>query len=206
MEAMPVRSFEKLVPSEKSGNDRAACGHVFWLFGLSGAGKTTLAEALARELPSMPGSSRPLLLDGDRLRAGLCAGLGFSDDDRTENLRRAAQVARLAVESGLPVIAAFITPREEQRQLVRQIVGAESISLVHVDAALAVCWRRDVKGLYARAAAGRGPEMTGTSASSAFEAPRAVDLRLRTDCEPRTQSVARLAEFARARLQPACRS
>ncbi len=176
-------------------------GHVFWLFGLSGAGKSTLAGALARELRAAPRDVRPLLLDGDRLRAGLCAGLGFDDASRTENLRRAAEVARLGVESGLTVIASFITPLEEQRRMIAGIVGSGRLSLVHVAAPLATCRRRDVKGLYARAAAGAVPRMTGISAG--FELPARVDLKLRTDREPPAVSAARLLDFALGRIQGA---
>lgn len=166
--------------------------HVFWLFGLSGAGKTTLATALHRALPGA------LLLDGDRLRAGLCRGLGFSDADRTENLRRAAEVARLGVESGLVVIAAFITPLQEQREMVRTLIGAERLSLIFVDAPLAVCRERDVKGLYAGAQRGAVQGMTGVA--SVFEPGETVDLRLATDGDVVALSAEKLVRFARERL------
>ncbi len=180
---------------------RGETGHVFWLFGLSGSGKSTLAEALARELRTGLRCGPPLMLDGDRLRAGLCAGLGFDDAARTENLRRAAEVARLGVESGLTVIAAFITPREAQRELVAGLIGVGRISLVHVAAPLATCQRRDVKGLYARAAVGGVPQMTGVS--SGFELPLRVDLQLHTDRESPAASAARLTDFALGRIQGA---
>jgi adenylylsulfate kinase len=148
------------------------------------------------------------LLDGDRLRCGLNAGLGFSDADRNENLRRAAEVARLGVENGLLVVASFITPREEQRRCVRAIIGADAISLVWISTPLAVCRQRDVKGLYAAAATGAVKQMTGVSAG--FEAPRGADLELDAGAEPRETSIARLEAFVRRRLQPAyglaCRS
>ncbi|MDB6170349.1 MAG: adenylylsulfate kinase [Verrucomicrobia bacterium] len=172
-------------------------GHVFWLFGLSGAGKSTLSIALQRALNETPGTAA-LLLDGDRLREGLCRGLGFSDLDRTENLRRAAEVARLGVESGLVVIAAFITPLETQRRMVESIVGRDSISLVYLAAALDVCRRRDVKGLYGRAAAGGVEKMTGVS--STFDAAQACDLRIETGAESIEGSTGKLVEFARGRL------
>jgi adenylyl-sulfate kinase len=167
--------------------------HVFWLFGYSGAGKSSLAEALRRRLEAERGM-RALMLDGDRLRAGLCRGLGFSAEDRTENLRRAAEVARLGLESGLVVVAAFITPLERQRRLVAETVGRERLSLVHVDAALEVCRRRDVKGLYARAAAGTVGRLTGVS--DVFEAPAAPDLRIETGSEALEASAERLWRHA----------
>jgi len=164
-------------------------GHVYWLFGLSGAGKSTLAEALRRDLENQAG--RPvLMLDGDRLRGGLCRGLGFSDLDRAENLRRAAEVARLGVESGLVVISAFITPLEAHRDAVVATVGAEQISLIHVHASLRACQERDVKGLYAGGAVGGAALMTGLG--SVFEAPAKFFCQISTDGETPETSSARL--------------
>lgn len=174
-----------------------AKGHVFWLFGLSGAGKSTLAGKLRGSLEGRPGAT-PLMLDGDRLRDGLCRGLGFSDEDRTENLRRAAEVARLGVESGLVVIASFITPRETQRKMIEGILGAESLSMILLDAPLETCRQRDVKGLYRKAAAGTVQQMTGLT--SAFDPPERFALRLETGAETLERSTARLVEFASGRL------
>jgi adenylyl-sulfate kinase len=177
-------------------SDHQSPGHVFWLFGLSGAGKSTLANRLTDELR---GRGRPVLsLDGDVLRASLNAGLGFSDADRAENLRRAACVARIGLDSGLTVVAAFITPREANRQTIRELLPPGKFSLIHVHAPLDVCQSRDVKGLYARAKAGSVGQMTGVS--SAFEAPRSADLVLATALESIDQSAARLADFAQQRL------
>ncbi|MDB6094638.1 MAG: adenylylsulfate kinase [Verrucomicrobia bacterium] len=175
-------------------------GHVFWLFGLSGAGKSTLAAALDRTLRE-EARRETLLLDGDRLRAGLSRGLGFGDEDRSENLRRGAEVARLGVESGLLVIAAFITPLEAQRRLVESIVERNSISMIFIDAPLELCRRRDVKGLYRGAANGAVPSMTGIT--SVFEDAQGADLRLMTGVETLPGSAARLAAFARQRLEQA---
>src|SRR5688500_14112644 len=113
-----------------------ANGHVFWLFGLSGAGKSTLATGLTGELRER--EIPVLALDGDVLRAGLCQGLGFSDSDRAENLRRAAEAARLAVASGLCCVASFITPLESHRELVTRILAPPLLSLVHISAPLSV--------------------------------------------------------------------
>ncbi len=136
------------------------------------------------------------MLDGDRLRSGLNRGLGFSDEDRDENLRRAAEVARLGIESGLTVIAAFITPRESQRRMVEEIIGTDRISLIHVDSALNACRRRDVKGLYARTDSGGVQKMTGID--SLFEAPLGrIALRLATDSESVEESATKLTAFAR---------
>ncbi len=172
--------------------------HVFWLFGLSGAGKSTLSGLLQAELEMTLGL-RPLMLDGDRLRNGLCRGLGFTEADRAENLRRAAEVARVGLESGQVVIAAFITPREENRRMIEEIVGAHWLSLIHIDASLETCRERDVKGLYARAAAGQVPQMTGVSAG--FDAPTRYALRLETSKEDSTASALRLLQFARSKIE-----
>ncbi|MBI2497059.1 MAG: adenylyl-sulfate kinase [Opitutae bacterium] len=180
-------------PPQPPDPNRSPTGHVFWLFGLSGAGKSTLAGRLSAHLRNRSGDGL-LLLDGDRIRNGLSAGLGFSEADRTENLRRAAEVARLGVESGLLVVAAFITPLEEQRRRIRGIVGAKAVSFVWVNAALGTCRDRDAKGLYARAAAGITRDVTGVSA--AFENPVFPDLELATDREEVEVSAARLTRFA----------
>lgn len=173
-----------------------AQGHVFWLCGLSGAGKSTLATALIARLR---GRGVPVLaLDGDALRTGVCAGLGFSAADRAENLRRAAGIARLAADSGLCTVASFITPLQANREMVDGILGRSGWSLVFVDAPLAVCQQRDVKGLYSRANQGNVPQMTGLS--SPFEPPAAAELVIRTAEESAAASSARLLEFALTRL------
>ncbi len=168
--------------------------HVFWLFGLSGAGKSTLAGRLAAHLRA---AHAPVLaLDGDTLRGGLCTGLGYSDSDRAENLRRAAECAKLGLESGLCVVASFITPLQAHRDLVTKIVGRERLSLIFVDAPLEVCRQRDVKGLYARAASGQVAHMTGIA--SGFEAPAAADCTVATADEPLEHSSTKLNAFADA--------
>lgn len=170
--------------------------HVFWLFGLSGAGKSTLGRELAAALRDR---QHPVLsLDGDRLRRGLSSGLGFSAVDRCENLRRAAETARLGLESHLCVVASFITPLESHRQLVRDIVGTERLSLIYLAAGLDVCARRDVKGLYADAEKRTVGRFTGIS--DPFEAPASVDFTIDSGEEPPAVSASRLAVFALSRL------
>lgn len=170
--------------------------HVFWLFGLSGAGKSTLAGRLAAGLRA--DGHAVLSLDGDALRAGLSKELGYSYTDRTENLRRAAEIAKIGIQSDLSVVASFITPLEGQRQLVTDILGRGRVSLVHVSAPLAVCRARDVKGLYAGTAAGTVANMTGIS--SDFEPPRQADLSLETSRESVAQNASELLAFALTRL------
>lgn len=169
--------------------------HVFWLFGLSGAGKSTLAIHLTAGLRAM---GRPVLaLDGDELRAGLCRGLGFSDGDRVENLRRAAEAAKLGLKSGLDVVAAFITPQESHRAMVAALLPAPALSFIHVSAPLSICQQRDVKGLYARARDGTVPQMTGLSAPFEPPTPGQAHLTIQTAAESAAASAARLLEYAR---------
>lgn len=148
---------------------------VLWLFGLPSSGKTTLARALRDHFQES--GRHAVLLDGDELRSGLCADLGFSDADRSENLRRAAQMARLLATQGQTVVCAFVTPKEHHRALVRQILG-ESLRLIHIHCPLEVCISRDVKGLYAKAVAGAMTGMTGLQ--DGFEPPLAVDATIPT--------------------------
>ncbi|MFN0076541.1 MAG: adenylyl-sulfate kinase [Prosthecobacter sp.] len=146
---------------------------VLWLFGLPSSGKTTLSRDLRDHLQAA--GTPVVLLDGDDLRSGLCADLGYSDADRSENLRRAGHLAQLLAAQGNTVICAFVTPKEHHRELVRQILG-ERVKFIHIDCPLEVCVARDVKGLYAKAAA---QQMTGTQ--DGFEAPLRADLGIRTD-------------------------
>ena len=152
-------------------------GKAIWLTGLSGAGKTTIARALEQRLH---GQARHVyVLDGDVLRQGLNADLGFSDADRAENVRRAAQVARLLVDAGCITIVAFISPFRAARDAARALFDSGDFLEIFVDAPLAVAEARDPKGLYKRARLGQLPDFTGID--SAYEAPLRPELVLRTD-------------------------
>ncbi|HKK19186.1 MAG TPA: adenylyl-sulfate kinase [Opitutales bacterium] len=146
-------------------------GHVFWFYGLSGSGKSTLANALERKLAEQGFVTK--ILDGDNIRSRLNADLGFSDGERRENIRRIAEVARLFLDSGIVVITSFITPKRELRTRAREIVGAEDCTPVYIEASFETCAERDVKGLYAKAAAGGVKDFTGKDSS--FEAPEEGD-------------------------------
>jgi len=152
-------------------------GHVFWLTGLSGSGKSTLAQATERQLHAA--GVFTTLLDGDNIRTGLNKDLGFSNEDRLENIRRIAEVAKLFAQQGSVVFAAFITPTNELRELARDTVGARDFSLVSVEADFETCAQRDPKGLYAKAAQGGIQQFTGKD--SVFETPAQPELVLNTE-------------------------
>lgn len=145
-----------------------------WLTGLSGAGKSTLAYEM--ELMLLAEKQPCYVLDGDNLRHHLNRDLGFSTEDRKENIRRAAEVARLMNEAGLIVITSFISPRREDREMACAIIGEERFIEVHVSTSARVCESRDPKGLYAKARAGQIPDFTGVS--SPYEPPTAPALEI----------------------------
>lgn len=167
-------------------------GHVFWFYGLSGSGKSTLANALERKLAERGYVTK--ILDGDNIRSGLNADLGFSDADRRENIRRIAEVARLFLDSGIVVITSFITPKRELRAKAREIVGIDDCTPVYIEASFETCAERDVKGLYAKAAAGGVKDFTGKDSS--FEPPEAdlADWTVSTDKQAEEASLNQLLE------------
>ncbi|WP_265421962.1 adenylyl-sulfate kinase [Aeromonas salmonicida] len=147
---------------------------VIWFTGLSGAGKSTLAGVLEQAL-AVEGK-HTYLLDGDNVRHGLCGDLGFDDAARQENIRRVGEVAKLMVDAGLIVLTAFISPFRAERELVRNLLGADEFVEVFVDAPLAICEERDPKGLYKKARAGEIRNFTGID--SAYEAPEDPEIHL----------------------------
>ena len=151
-------------------------GCVTWFTGLSGSGKSTVARA-AEELLTQAGRL-VYVLDGDNVRHGLCSDLGFSDADRTENIRRIGHVAALLADAGAIVLTAFISPFRQDRAQVRKVVGENEFLEVFVDAPIDVCESRDPKGLYKKARAGQIPEFTGIT--SPYEQPEQPALRLPT--------------------------
>jgi len=151
-------------------------GATVWLTGLSGAGKSTIAVDLEKRL--LERGVRTYILDGDNIRHGLNKNLGFSPEDRTENIRRIGEVAKLFTDAGMVVLTAFISPYRADRDQVRKIMQDGDFIEVHVDAPVEVCEQRDVKGLYKKARAGEIKEFTGISAP--YEAPEKPELRLDT--------------------------
>jgi adenylyl-sulfate kinase len=153
------------------------CGCVIWLTGLSGSGKSTIAVELEQKL--FQRGRLTYILDGDNIRHGLCSDLGFSPEDRTENIRRIGEVARLFADAGIICIAAFISPYRGDRDLARKIAQPKKFIEVYLNAPLEVCEQRDPKGLYARARAGEIKEFTGVSAP--YESPLKPEIELPTN-------------------------
>lgn len=151
-------------------------GVMLWFTGLSGSGKSTVAIALERELQKRGLLCR--ILDGDNIRSGINKGLGFTAEDRRENIRRIAEVAKLFVDTGIITIAAFISPSNDLRRMASDIIGAEDFKEVYISTPLEVCEARDVKGLYAKARRGEIKNFTGISAP--FEAPEHPALSIDT--------------------------
>ena len=147
-------------------------GRVIWFTGLSGSGKSTIANALEVELHRQ--GQRTYILDGDNIRQGLNKDLGFTDADRVENIRRIAEVAKLMMDAGLIVMTAFISPFQRERQMARELIGADNFVEVYVSTSLAVCESRDVKGLYKKARSGQLPNMTGVN--SPYEVPQSPEI------------------------------
>lgn len=149
---------------------------VFWMTGLSGSGKSTIANALQNEL--FQKGYQVYVLDGDNVRGGLNKDLDFSDGGRIENIRRISEVAKLFADAGFVVITAFISPFQSDREQAKNIIGSEYFCEVFVDTPLEICEQRDVKGLYKKARAGKIPNFTGIG--SAFEKPEEPDVQVKT--------------------------
>jgi bifunctional enzyme CysN/CysC len=151
-------------------------GRVIWFTGLSGSGKSTVANALEVKLNAR--GMRTYILDGDNIRQGLCKDLGFTDADRVENIRRVAEISQLMMDAGMIVLTAFISPFELDRAMAREIIGHSNFIEVYLNTSLRECEERDVKGLYRLARAGAIPNMTGIN--SPYEAPSNPDLVINT--------------------------
>lgn len=157
---------------------------IAWLTGLSGSGKSSIGNVVDRQLTAQGRHS--MFLDGDNLRHGLSRDLGFSTEDRDENIRRAAEVARLMAEAGLVVLVSLISPMRAGRVAARRIAGDIPFIEAFVDTPLSICESRDPKGLYSKARSGLIPEFTGIS--SPYEPPDAPDLRLLTEARSPLES------------------
>ncbi|MEO7961946.1 MAG: adenylyl-sulfate kinase [Ginsengibacter sp.] len=180
--------FNSKITTEQRRTAMLQKPHLIWLTGLSGSGKTTLALRLEHYFFCK--GFKVFMLDGDNVRNGLCKDLGFSEDDRKENLRRVAEVCKLMLDAGLVVISAFISPNADDRLAIKNIVGEQYFIEVYVNCSVEVCEKRDVKGLYAKARKGIIPNFTGISAP--YDTPATPDVELWTDEETIDESVQKI--------------
>ena len=170
-------------------------GLVVWMYGMSGSGKSTIANAAEKILHQE--GRMTTILDGDNLRTGLNEHLGFSDDDRSENIRRVSHVAKLFAQQGILTLVSVITPRQELRDLARDVIGDDYYE-VFVKASYDLCEKRDVKGLYAKAASGEIKNFTGKDSS--FEEPADPDLIIDTEGQEVSESVTTLLEAIQQKI------
>jgi len=169
--------------------NQKAC--ILWFTGLSGSGKSTVANAVEVKLNEL--KKHTYLLDGDNIRMGLNKGLGFSDEDRIENIRRIGEISKLFVDAGTIVLTAFISPFKEDRDSVRDLVKDEEFIEIYIDTPLEVCESRDPKGLYKKARSGDIPNFTGIS--SPYESPKNAEIIIKTDELNIEESVAEIINY-----------
>ncbi len=178
---------------EKNGHNSL----LLWFTGLSGSGKSTIASALEKKLYQE--GFMTYALDGDNIRKGINSDLSFNPEDRTENIRRIAEVANLLVDAGLVVLAAFVSPYKKDRENIRNIVGNDNFVEIFVNTSLEECERRDVKGLYRKAREGKIKDFTGISAP--YEAPESPDIEVITDDLTLDECVSRIYERVKPKLK-----
>lgn len=178
---------------EQLNGHRALC---VWFTGLPSSGKSTIAHGVEEALFNM--GIRTYTLDGDNIRHGLCADLGFTPKDRTENLRRITELIKLLLDAGLVVLAAFVSPFEKDREKVKKIIGEEDFLLVYCKCSVEICEKRDSKGMYQKARKGEIKEYTGVS--SPYEEPKNPDLVLETDILTVEESVQKILKFVKNKI------
>ena len=186
--------FDEILPKEEKEKMLRQKAKVLWLTGLSGSGKTTIAKVLEKKLHHQGFFTQ--LLDGDNVRAGINNNLGFSEQDRTENIRRIAEVSKLFINCGVITINCFVSPTEKIRGVAKAIIGQENFIEIFVNTPLEVCESRDTKGLYAKARKGEVKNFTGISAP--FESPENPIIVVKTE----NQTVEESANFVLALVLP----
>ena len=169
--------FEKFVSRNKKEKLINQKAKVLWFTGLSGSGKSSIAAGLDNLL--LQNGYFTAVLDGDNVRVGINSNLGFSDEDRNENIRRIAEIAKLMVENGIITICCFVSPLKSQRELAKAIIGKDDFLEIFVNTSLEICEKRDIKGLYDKARKGMISNFTGVN--SPFEVPQQADLEIKTD-------------------------
>lgn len=192
-----IYPFQSKISPEQRKSQLLQEPHLIWFTGLSGSGKSTLALRLEHYLFHQ--GYKVYLLDGDNMRNGLNKDLGFTEQDRKENIRRVGEVAKLMLDAGLIVLCAFISPYEEERAFVKELIGESSFTEVYVNCPLQVCEERDTKNLYARARKGIISHFTGITAP--YEPPLAPTIEVKTAEEPIGHSLHRLICFVEPLLQ-----
>jgi len=183
------------VSKESRSSIKAQKPCIVWFTGLSGSGKSTIANAVEKELFRL--KKHTYLLDGDNIRMGLNRGLGFSDIDRVENIRRIGEVSKLFVDSGLIVLTAFISPFIKDRDMVKSLVKESEFIEVFVDTPLNVCEERDTKGLYKKARAGEITNFTGIS--SIYESPINADIIVDTEDKSVNEVVVKIIDYLKVK-------
>ncbi|QIE58256.1 adenylyl-sulfate kinase [Rasiella rasia] len=184
------------ISAENRAKQKGHAPMLLWFTGLSGSGKSTIASAVEELLFSK--GIHTYVLDGDNVRQGLNKNLSFSPEDRTENIRRIAEVANLMVDAGLVVLAAFVSPYAADRENIKSIVGEDRMVEIFVNTPIAECERRDVKGLYAKARAGEIKNFTGVNAP--YEMPTSPDIEINTVNTTVTEAVKRIETFLETKL------
>lgn len=190
--------FHRFVPPEEKERLLGQKGIVLWMYGLSGSGKSTIAAALEQSLHDE--GRFVMILDGDNFRHGLNSDLGFSDEDRHENVRRVAEVAKMLADQGVIVLVSVITPKEALRTLAREIIG-DSFLEIFLRASYAACAERDPKGLYAKVASGKIKQFTGKD--SGFEEPEIADLMIDTEVVQPPEAVEKIKKTLASRIHQA---
>jgi len=189
--------FDQLVGRDERERFLNQKAGVFWLTGLSGSGKSTIAKGVERQLFNQ--GYFPQVIDGDNIRTGVCNNLGFTIEDRQENIRRIAEVAKLYHNSGVIALCSFISPTIAIRTMAKDIIGEDHFHEIHVDTSLDVCENRDVKGLYVKARAGEIKGFTGID--SPYEAPISPQLAIKTDTQTVEESVAEVTNYIISQVQ-----
>lgn len=203
LKAEEPKNMKNIIPhrfnidKEKRNALKKHTSFVVWFTGLSGSGKSTIANLVEKAL--FQSNIHTYSLDGDNVRNGLNKGLGFTEEDRKENLRRIAEVSKLFVDSGTVVIASFISPLEEDRRLIKKIIGKSNFIEIFVNTSLEECERRDPKGLYKKAREGEITNFTGIS--SPYEIPKDPDLEIKTEEKSMDQAVKEILEYLNRKLK-----
>ena len=188
--------FDQMISREFRENKLGQRSKVIWLTGLSGSGKSTIGLALEKRL--FQENFVAQLLDGDNIRSGINKNLGFSEEDRKENIRRIAEIAKLYLSSGIITINSFISPTAETRNIAKEIVGDADFLEIYINAPMATCESRDVKGLYKKARAGEIQGFTGVN--QVYEEPENPALELRTDLLGVDEAVDKLFIFLKKHI------